>query len=64
MSRKIDADGVRNIGATAVAAGVPERWLRDRVAAGDVPCIRIGWNLFVANSEIENIQKLAKQCGK
>ncbi len=63
MTKKnlIDADGVKSIGAMATECGVPEKWLRNRVAAGDVPCVRIGWNLFIADSETEKIQKLAAQ---
>ena len=57
----IDADGVKSIGAKATECRVPEIWLRNRVAAGEVLCIRIGWNVFVPESETEKIKKLAAQ---
>jgi len=66
MSKKnlIDADSVKSIGAMAIACGVPERWLRNRVAAGDVLCVRIGWNVFVEDSQIEKIKELATKLGE
>jgi hypothetical protein len=63
MAKKtlIDTDGVKSISVKATECGVPERWLRGRVAAGEVLHVRIGWNVFVPESETEKIKKLAAQ---
>ena len=66
MAKKnlIDADDVKPIGAKAAECGVPERWLRNKVASGDVASVRIGWNIFVPDSQTEKIRKLAAQLEK
>ena len=66
MAKKhlVDANGIKSVGAKANECGVPERWLRNRVAAGEVLSVRIGWNVFVPDSETEKIRKLAAQLEK
>jgi hypothetical protein len=55
----IDVDGVKSIATKANECNVPERWLRNRVAAGEVLCVRVGYNVFVPDSETEKIKRLA-----
>ena len=57
----VDTDDLKSIGAKATELHVPERWLRNRVAAGEVLSVRIGWNVFVPDSQTEKIKKLAGQ---
>ncbi len=57
----IDSNGVKSISVKAGECRVPERWLRNEVAAGRVFCVRIRWNVFVPDSETEKIKKLAAQ---
>jgi hypothetical protein len=60
MKKKtIDANDLKNIPAKAAECGVPERWLRNRIAAGDVSCVRIGWNVFIPDTETTRIKDLA-----
>ncbi len=63
MSKKnsIDPDSVKSISTTAAEHGVPERWLRNRISAGKIASVRVGWNLFVPVSEATKIRKLAAQ---
>jgi glutamate racemase len=63
MAKKhlIDAESVKSIGIMATECSVAERWLRNKVANGDVASVRVGYNLFVPNSEAEKIKKLAAQ---
>jgi hypothetical protein len=56
---KVDADALKNIPAKAAECGVPERWLRNRIAAGEVSCVRIGWNVFIPDTETNKIKDLA-----
>jgi hypothetical protein len=56
----IDPDEVKSIGTMAHECNVPERWLRNRVAAREVASRRIGYNLFVPMSEVDKIKKLAQ----
>lgn len=55
----IDANAVKSIAVKAAECGVPERWLRGRVAAGEVSSVRIGWNVFIADTETAKIRELA-----
>jgi hypothetical protein len=55
----VDANDVKSIGQMATLCGVPERWLRNKVAAGEVESQRVGYNLFIANSEAKKIRNLA-----
>jgi hypothetical protein len=62
MAKKklFDADSVKSIGAMAADCAVPERWLRNKVASGDVRSQRVGYNVFVPKSEAAKIKELAK----
>lgn len=55
----IDTGSVRSLGTMAYENGVPERWLRNKVANGEVDSRRIGYNLFIPISETDKIKKLA-----
>jgi hypothetical protein len=55
----LEPEKLKSIGTIATKIGVPERWLRNKVASGHVQSVRVGYNLFVPIAETAKIKKLA-----
>ena len=60
MAKQDIIDTMKTIGTIAYELGVPERWLRNKVANGEIASRRIGYNVLVPITETDKIKKLAQ----